>query len=196
MQTPLFNHFGVSEKEFWSEVNKLPEIYSMRGLSVSSETIYLNHLLSYVKNGPMRGLTNQKLFELGHELEFYPGLPNFFEELVSISEEDAFKGHDLKLEHYIISTGLAQMIQGSQISTSVEGIFASEFIESALPPKFLSQTDLSLPLDPEITQIGLAVDNTIKTRFIFEINKGCNKRKELEVNSSIPHELRECPLIN
>lgn len=193
MQTPLFNHFGVSEKEFWSEVNKLPEIYSLRGLSVSSETIYLNHLLSYVKNGPMRGLTNQKLFELGHELEFYPGLPNFFEELASIPKEDPFKGHDLKLEHYIISTGLAQMIQGSQISSHVEGIFASEFIESALPPKFLSQTDLSLPLDPEITQIGLAVDNTIKTRFIFEINKGCNKSQSLEVNSSIPHELRRVP---
>ena len=71
------------------------------------------------------------------------------------------------------------MIQGSQISSSVEGIFASEFIESALPPKFLSQTDLSLPLDPEITQIGLAVDNTIKTRFIFEINKGCNKSQNM-----------------
>ena len=50
MQTPLFNQFGVNEKIFWSEVNKLPQIYANRGLSVSTETIYLNHLLSYVKN--------------------------------------------------------------------------------------------------------------------------------------------------
>ena len=167
MQTPLFKYFGVDEANFWSEVNKLPEIYRLRGLSVSAETIYLNHILSYVKNGPMRGLTNQKLFDLGKELEFYPGLPNFLEELSAIPQEPSFCDHDIKLEHYIISTGLAQMIAGSKISSYINGIFASEFIESALPPKFLSQTDLSLPIDPEISQIGLAVDNTIKTRFIM-----------------------------
>ena len=193
MQTPLFNQFGVSEKIFWSEVNKLPQIYANRGLSVSAETIYLNHLLSYVKNGPMRGLTNQKLFELGNELEFYPGLPEFFDELALIPKENAYKDYDFKLEHYVISTGLSQMILGSKIAPHVQGIFASEFIESALPPNFLSQTDLSLPIDPEISQIGLAVDNTIKTRFIFEINKGCNKSSSIDVNSSIPHELRRIP---
>ena len=91
MQTPLFNHFGIDEKVFWTEVNKLPEIYAKRGLSVSAETIYLNHILSYVKNGPMRGLTNQKLFELGQELDFYPGLPQFFQELAMIPNEASFK---------------------------------------------------------------------------------------------------------
>ena len=50
MQTPLFNFFGINEKVFWSEVNKLPEIYSLRNQTVSAETIYLNHILSYVKN--------------------------------------------------------------------------------------------------------------------------------------------------
>lgn len=193
MQEPLFKYYRVNEKVFWSEVNKLPEIYEKRGLSVSAETIYLNHLLSYVKNGPMRGLTNQKLFELGKELEFCPGLPDFFEELAKIANEPPFKEEGIKIEHYIISTGLAQMIAGSKISSFVQGIFASEFIESALPPNYLSQTDLFLPLDPEISQIGLAVDNTIKTRFIFEINKGCNKNSTIEVNSSIPHELRRVP---
>lgn len=193
MQTPLFTHYGVNEKVFWSEVNKLPEIYAKRGLAVSSETIYLNHILSYVKNGPMRGLTNQKLFELGQELDFYAGLPHFFEELAAIPQEPGFREHDLKIEHYVISTGLAQMIAGSTIAPFVQGIFASEFIESALPPNFLSQSDLYLPIDPEISQIGIAVDNTIKTRFIFEINKGCNKNSTIEVNASIPHELRRIP---
>ena len=49
MQTPLFKNFGVNESVFWEEVNRLPKIYSNRGLTVSAETIYLNHLLSYVK---------------------------------------------------------------------------------------------------------------------------------------------------
>lgn len=133
MQTPLFNYFGINEKVFWSEVNKLPKIYSLRNQTVSAETIYLNHILSYVKNGPMRGLTNQKLFELGKELLFYPGLPDFFQEIALIAQEKNFKNYDFKVEHYIISTGLAQMIFGSKIANYVEGVFASEFIESALP---------------------------------------------------------------
>jgi len=193
MQTPLFSHFGVNERTFWEEVNQLPRFYSNRGLSVSAETIYLNHLLSYVKSGPMRGLTNHKLFELGKELEFCNGLPDFFSELIEIPNEEPFKNHDFKLEHYIISTGLAPMIRGSRIAPFVDGIFASEFIESALPPNYLSQTELSLPIEPEISQVGLAVDNTTKTRFMFEINKGCNKNPNLDVNSSIPSELRRIP---
>ena len=96
---------------------KLPQIYANRGLSVSAETIYLNHLLSYVKNGPMRGLTNQKLYELGNELEFYPGLPQFFDELALIPTENEYKDYDFKLEHYVISTGLSQMILGRLLHT-------------------------------------------------------------------------------
>ena len=84
MQTPLFDHYGVKEAKFWDEVNSLPEIYSRRGCKVSKDTIYLNHLLSYVKNGPMRGLTNQKLHQLGGQLEFCNGLPELFEILSTI----------------------------------------------------------------------------------------------------------------
>ena len=86
MQTPLFEHYGVNEDRFWEEVNSLPEIYLQRGCQVSKDTIYLNHLLSYVKNGPMRGLTNQKLMDLGDKLSFCPGLPDLFEKLSSIPE--------------------------------------------------------------------------------------------------------------
>ena len=119
--------------------------------------------------------------------------PNFFSELANIPKEEPFVNQDFKLEHYIISTGLAPMIRGSLIAPHVHGIYASEFIESPLPPNYLSQTELSLPIEPEISQIGLAVDNTMKTRFIFEINKGCNVNHALEVNSTIPPELRRIP---
>ena len=87
MQTPLFRHFGINESNFWEEVNRLPAIYKQRGLRVSAETIYLNHLLNYVKNGPLRGLTNQKLLDLGSELEVRPGLPVSFSELQAIANE-------------------------------------------------------------------------------------------------------------
>ena len=78
MQTPLFDAFGIDEKLFWKEVNALPEIYQKKGTRVSSDTIYLNHLISYVKNGILEGLTNAKLRELGKALKFCPGLPELF----------------------------------------------------------------------------------------------------------------------
>ena len=194
MQTPLFNHYSIDEAKFWKEVNELPSLYSSRGLTVSPDTIYLNHLLSYVKNGPMRGLTNQKLLELGAELKFCPGLPELFEELLGIANSVEFKSYDFKVEHYIISTGLSQMIKGSQIFSFVEDVFACEFIESPVPPNFMNQSELSLPLDLEISQVGMTVDNTIKTRFIFEINKGSNKNSSIDVNTSIPHQDRRVPI--
>ena len=194
MQTPLFRYYGVNENRFWEEVNNLPEIYSQRGCQVSKDTIYLNHLLSYVKNGPMRGLTNQKLRDLGEKLDFCPGLPDLFKNLSAIPESVEFRNHDFKIEHYIISTGLSPMIKGSQIYPYVEDVFACEFIESPLPPNYRSQTELSLPLDLEIAQVGMTVDNTIKTRFIFEINKGSNKNNQIDVNSAISHDHRRIPV--
>tara|TARA_B100001248_G_scaffold43807_1_gene27999 strand:- start:1871 stop:2878 length:1008 start_codon:yes stop_codon:yes gene_type:complete len=194
MQTPLFEHYSIDEQKFWKEVNELPALYSKRGLTISSDTIYLNHLLSYVKNGPLRGLTNQKLLEFGSELEFCVGLPALLRKLMEISQDQEFKSYDFKVEHYVISTGLAQIIRGSKIFPLVEDVFACEFIESPVPPNFMNQSELSLPLDPEISQVGMTVDNTTKTRFIFEINKGSNKNSAIDVNTSIPHQDRRVPI--
>ena len=76
----------------------------------------------------------------------------------------------------------------------MEDVFACEFIESPLPPNFMNQTELSLPIDLEISQVGMTVDNTIKTRCIFEINKGSNKNSSIDVNTFIPHEDRRVPI--
>lgn len=194
MQTPLFKFFGINEKTFWAEVNELPKLYSDRGMKVSSDTIYLNHLLSYVKNGPMRGLTNNKLQEFGKEINFYPGLPGFFVELNNLANDPEFIKYDFKIEHYIISTGISKIIRGSKISPYVEDIFACEFIESPLPPNYMNQAEFSLPLDLEISQVGMTVDNTIKTRYVFEINKGSNKNSSIDVNTFIPHSDRRIPI--
>ena len=195
MQTPLFEHFKIDENLFWREVNNLPSVYLNRGLRISGDTIYLNHLLSYVKNGKMRGLTNQKLMELGSELNFCPGLPFFFKELSTIPQTEEFASHDFKIEHYIISTGISPMIRGSKIFPFIEDVFACEFIESPLPPNYMDQSELSLPLDLEISQVGMTVDNTIKTRFIFEINKGSNKNPSIDVNSSMPDDDLGIPIV-
>ena len=64
MQDPLFEAYGVDGPRFWTEVNALPALYRKRGVPVNPETIYLNHLLAYVRAGRFPGLTNARLREL------------------------------------------------------------------------------------------------------------------------------------
>ncbi len=197
MQQPLFELFNINEKRFWEEVNALPTAYQERGLTVSPDTIYLNHLLSYVRAGVMKGLTNSTLESLGKELVFNPGLPQFFKTLQSlVTLKETYKKHDIRLEHYVISTGLAAMIRGSEIAPFVEDVYGCEFIEDPFPPYYMDQQDLGIHPDREISQIGVVIDNTIKTRYIFEINKGCNKNPEINVNSNIRHTDRRVPFRN
>ncbi len=197
MQKPLFERYGINETKFWREVNQLPDFYRRRGVRVSPDTVYLNHLLSYVRHGPLKGLNNRILRELGKELEFYPGLPDLFASLKrTIGDDPVYSQHDIHLEHYVISTGLAEMIRGSKIAPFADGIYGCEFVENTLPPNFLDQTDLPLETELEISQIGQMVDNTIKTRFIFEINKGSNRNAEIDVNAMVADEDRRVPIQN
>lgn len=197
MQAPLFQAYGIDEEVFWKEVNKLPELYAQKGIHVSKDTVYLNHLLSYVKNGPLKGLSNQRLRVLGAEIQFCPGLPEFFDGLKTFARDvGARQKLEISLEHYIISTGLAEMIRGSRIAPHVDGIFACEFIEQPLPPGYARQDELALSDSGEISQIGVMVDNTIKTRFIFEINKGTNKNAAIDVNAVVNPADRRVPFEN
>ena len=198
MQSPIFREYGVDESLFWKEVNMLPKIYAQKGVRVAPESVYLNHLLSFVKNGIMTGLSNAKLRKFGEELVFCDGLPNFFDELKSLVEDNPeYNALDIKLEHYIISTGIAEMIRGSAIAEHVDGIFGCEFVEEPMPPYFSLQKEVDFQnLSNQINQIGMIVDNTIKTRFIFEINKGTNKNPEISVNDQIREKDRRVPIRN
>ena len=197
MQTPIFEEYNIDEQLFWKEANLLPEYYEKLGQIVSKETCYLNHLLSFIKNGPLKGLSNHKLRQLGKKLQFYPGLPCFLSNLKEhVTRKPEYQRANIKLEHYIISTGLGEMIRGSSIAPYVEEIFGCELVESIPLPYFTNQMELPIDPEPEISQIGLMVDNTIKTRFIFEINKGSNKIPDINVNAAIPDEDRRIPFDN
>jgi hypothetical protein len=197
MQSPLFKKYGVNESNFWTETNALVEEYHKRGYRLSGEIGYLNHLLTYVLSGRMAGLNNKILREIGNEITFYPGLPEFFEESKKwVSEKPEYRKHDIKLEHYIVSTGLAQIIRGSKIAPHVDGIWGCEFIESPLQPDFLNQAEFGITAEAEIAQIGMVIDNTTKTRALFEINKGTNKNPAINVNSNVKVEDRRIPFQN
>ncbi|MBL4576185.1 MAG: haloacid dehalogenase-like hydrolase [Opitutaceae bacterium] len=197
MQSPLFRHYNIDEARSWEETNSLAEHYKQRGYNASGESIYLNHLLSYVRNGPLKGLNNKILQECGKEIEFYEGIPQFFQTLKQLVQSKAeYRKHDISLEHYIVSTGLAEIIRGSLIGKEVEDLWGCEFIENPLPPGFLSQKELLIDGDREISQIGTMIDNTTKTRALFEINKGTNKNPAIDVNANINPEDRRIPFQN
>ncbi|KAA3605075.1 MAG: haloacid dehalogenase-like hydrolase [Planctomycetota bacterium] len=199
MQEPLFRHYGVDGSEFWREVGQLPEVYKRRGAGlVSRDTIYLNHILTYVRHGIFKDLSNEKLREFGKELTFYPGVPEIFQTIEGLVEDqEAFQKLEITVEHYVISTGLRQVILGSAIEPYITDTWACEFTEGGPEPGYLSQRQPSFfEATGRITDVAYAIDNTTKTRAVFEINKGSNKYPEINVNSAIDHEHRRVPFKN
>ncbi|MBT8371340.1 MAG: haloacid dehalogenase-like hydrolase [Deltaproteobacteria bacterium] len=199
MQAPIFEHYKVDAKNFWEEVEQLPEIYKKNGLDlISTDTLYLNHILTYARAGVFKGLNNSRLKELGAKIELYKGLPQFFEEIKSfVSKHADWQPHDIQVEHYIVSTGLRQMILGSEIAPYVDGVWGCEFVEDTPPPDYLRKGEKSVSNKARIiSQIAYALDNTTKTRAIFEINKGSNKIPEIDVNAMIPAADRRVPFQN
>jgi hypothetical protein len=197
MQAPLFTRYKVNEKEFWDEVNGLEGFYRSAGAKrVSKDTLYLNHILTYVRRGVFKDLNNSLLKELGAEIALYEGLPHFFEAVKSVSENPLFKLHDITVEHYIVSTGLREMIMGSKIAPFVEDVWGCEFVEVCGEPGYLKPGHQQRVGGGVIVDIAYAVDNTSKTRAIFEINKGTNKLSDIGVNDTIDPEDRRVPFQN
>ena len=199
MQAPIFKHYNVNPKTFWKEVNELPHYYQKTDPNlVVPDTVYLNHFVTYARDGIFKGLNNALLKKLGTELEFYEGLPGFFDEVKRLVKiNPAYQQHDIQVEHYIVSTGLLQMILGSEIAAHIDGVWGCEFVEEPPLPGFRHQSKQQKQDQPNIiTQIAYALDNTTKTRAIFEINKGSNKIPDIDVNAKIPDEDRRVPFQN
>lgn len=78
------------------------------------------------------------------------------------------------------------MIWGSPIARYVDGIWGCDFIEA-----INSGTQKK-----EISEVVYTIDNTTKTRAIFEINKGVGQRDGIEVNSKLSEEMRRVPFKN
>lgn len=187
MQDPIFRYYNVNSSEFWKEVNGLPKKYlEEQNVKVNPDTIYLNQFIKYAKGGRFKGLNNKKLEEFGKELKFYPGVPEIFEKTKKLIEENPiYQEYDIKVEHYIVSTGMSQIIRGSSVMPYVEYVWGCELIE-----------EKDENGEPIIGEVGYTIDNTSKTRALFEINKGVNHHEGVEVNTKIPEEYRRVHFIN
>jgi hypothetical protein len=198
MQTPLFRHFNIDEAEFWAEVDGLEEFYRSHGSKlIQRDHLYLNHILTYVREGRMPGLGNRLLRELGEEIEFYTGMPEFLElARKTVESQPRFAEHQITVEHYVVSTGLRQMILGSAVAPQLDFVWACEFTELVAPPGYGETQGQLFSPEGEIRQLIYTIDNTSKTRAIFEINKGTNKNPSIDVNAKIAREDRRVPFQN
>jgi hypothetical protein len=164
---------------------------------VSKDTAYLGHLLSYVREGRLPGLTNSKLRELGSQVVLAPGMPEFMARTKTFIAANARYVHNgVTVEHYIVSTGLRQMIEGNAIIKEVAEVWASELLSDPPGPDYLSKDSPDPDFDGPLTQVGYVLDNTTKTRAIFEINKGVNHDPSINVNARMAAEDRRVPISN
>ncbi len=136
---------GMSALEFWDEVNKIRNKEKMDGVLA-----YMYMMLKKARelNIPV---TKRDLEKMGKDIELFPGVKNWFKRINEYGEKLG-----LKIEHYVISSGLHEIISGSKIAKYFEKIYASEFLydnEKAIWPKS-------------------AINYTNKTQFIYRINKG------------------------
>ena len=186
MQDPIFDEYDVDAGKFWREVEGLSEKYlKEQNVRVNKDTIYLNHFIRYAKEGKMPGLNNAKLKSFGPKLKFYPGIPELFSKTKAmIKDNPEYQKYEVRLEHYIVSTGMRPIIEGSDVMSGVDGIWACELIEDEGPS------------GPIISEVGYTIDNTSKTRAIFEINKGANVHPEIDVNAAMADDDRRVQFKN
>ena len=176
MQDPIFEEYNINLSEFWKEVNAKPKEYEKDDIRVNKDTYYLNHFIKCAHDGTLKGLSNKKLREYGAKQKFYKGIPEIFKKTKLMFQEDkSYAEYGIQVEHYIVSTGFAEIIRGSELKPFVDGIWGCELLET--PDADGNQV---------IGEVLYTIDNTTKTRAIFEINKGIGKTDGIEVNSKIP----------
>ncbi len=180
MQGPIFQRFKVDGAQFWREKEELIAAAKKRGINYDDECAYMNLMLQYVKSGTFPGLSNALLRELGAELPLFPGLPEFFGRVSAVVEDEKYTLNNISVEHYVISTGLKAMIEGSQLGKHLNEIFASEFEEE----------------NGVIAEIARTVGHLRKTEQLYRVNKGCNVNPEIDINGKLAEESYRVPFCN
>ena len=165
----LFPKFGIDGKKFWSRCHTL-----VKDEGYDNELAYMKALLDYLD---LDRPTNADLRALGAGLKFFPGLPDMFEEFKAGLLTTEHKVHGIQVEHYIVSSGLKALIDGSRIAPHVRAVFGCEFAEDR---------------EGRITFPRRVISHTQKTQFLFRINKGMLDYSQ-DVNDHMPAELRPVP---
>src|SRR6186997_2114806 len=168
----MFPHFGIDPKKFWARCHEL-----VKTGGYDNELAYLKALLDVLE---MDRPTNAELVALGAKLNFFPGLPEMFDEFKVGLLSSQHEAHGIHVEHYIVSSGLKALIDGSRVAPYCRAIFGCEFAEDE---------------KGRITFPRRVISHTQKTQFLFRINKGMLDMSQ-DVNDHMDPEIRPIPFPN
>lgn len=166
----LIPSFGMEKSEFWEESNKLAKDNLM-----DNNLAWMYQLIQYsrVKRLPIR---KEYFRQTGATVPLYKGVDTWFNRMNQYAER---KG--IELEHYIISSGLKEIIEGSSIAPFFTRIYASSYLYSA---------------DGVAEWPAQAINYTNKTQFIFRIAKGIFEEYDERVNDSMSEDQLYIPYEN
>ena len=159
---------GMEASEFWKLADRLSKKHK-----ADSVLTYMNLMLEKAKEAevPVR---RQDFKNHGKSIKLFTGVNKWFDHINSYG-----KKLGLNIEHYIISSGLREMIEGTPIVGEFRSIYASSF-------KYDPNEVAEWP--------ALAINFTTKTQYLFRINKGaldvCDEKR---INAYVEMEDRPVP---
>lgn len=161
---------GMSVDEFWAECEEFGEKNK-----VDNVLAYLYIMIKTMKERNI-ALTKDYLKKCGENVEFFKGVETWFNRINKFGEENG-----IEVEHYVISSGLKEIIEGTKIAKYFKDIFACYFVYDKE----------GLPIWP-----ALALNYTNKTQFLYRINKGCFGVRDTRVNEEMSEKDRYIPFTN
>lgn len=160
MQTfTLIPSFGMKSEDFWKESDQLAKDHLME-----KNLAWMFKLIEHSK-AKGRSINKEYFHQIGAEVELYQGVDTWFDRMNAYA-----LSRGIQLEHYIISSGLKEIIEGSSIAKHFKRIYASSYLYS-------ENGDAQWPAQ--------AINYTNKTQFIFRIAKGFLEEHDERVNDSV-----------
>ena len=165
-------HIGIRPAEFWARVNR-------DALLTQSDTmlVYMRHIIEELDKGHIR-VTRRDLSKMASRIKYFPGVETWFTRMTRYVRRQS--GGRVKLRHYLISAGQKEILDGASIRKHFKRIYASEY-------HFNDEGIATFP--------KLLVTGTMKTQFLFRINKGREKITE-SIDDHMPEGERPIPFHN
>ena len=159
---------GKDPSEFWGKNKK------MAVENDASEILcYMSLMIKEASYANIR-LTRESFQSFGKKIELFPGVLQWFSMINAYGSSIG-----LNIKHYINSSGLKEMIEGTPIAKEFENIYACSFLYD---------------VNGVASWPAVAVDYTAKTQFLFKINKGIKEISDNKlVNQYIPEKERRIP---
>jgi phosphoserine phosphatase len=168
----LMPKLGIEPAAFWAESNKIA-----REQQADPLITYMHLMYKKAKAANIR-IDRSDLVALGRDVELFPGVETWFDDIAAYIAVRA-ETQGITLRHYLISSGLTEIIEGTSIYPRFHNVFASEYWFEAYDTPFPKRV---------ITDTG-------KTQYLFRINKGVEQLGET-INEHMPHAARPIPFSN